>query len=378
MKVDFNVLSHKYVLKRYPAQAQKDNLQAWDAADEYLVEYIEQAGLLKQTSKLAIMNDQFGALACCYHTYQPLWISDSFVAQKGMLNNFAENNLNVSQVTVMNDPSDVSNKIDVVVMKLPKVHDFLTHQLAAIKPFLHEGSMIIAAGKTQSVQNNVLALFEKYIGPTRTSLAKKKSRLIFSTPDLSITIAPAKPLIWKLEGTEFSLTNHANVFARNKLDIGARLMLAHLPNCDQKRVIDLGCGNGVLGLMALATQHAKHVQFVDESAMAVLSAKQTVEQNLPEALNRCQFVQSNCLEHVSKPDADIVLCNPPFHQQNTISDHVAWQMFNDAYRVLAPKGELRVVANRHLGYFEKLKRIFGGAKLIASNNKFVILSSIKY
>lgn len=378
MKVDFTVLSHKYALKRYPAQAQKDNLQAWDAADEYLVEYIEQESLLKSDSKLAIVNDQFGALACCFHGYQPSWISDSFVAQKGMENNLKQNTINLSHITVMSDPNQLSDQLDIVIIKLPKVHDFLAHQLAALKPFLSESAIVIAAGKTQAVQKSVLSLFEKYIGPTRTSLAKKKSRLIFSTADSSIQNTPPKPQVWKLENSPFTLTNHANVFARNQLDIGARLMLAHLPNCEQKRVIDLGCGNGVLGLMTLANQQPKQVKFVDESAMAVLSAKQNVEQNLPDRLSHCQFEQSNCLEHLSKPEAEVVLCNPPFHQQNTISDHIAWQMFNDAYRVLTPKGELRVVANRHLGYHEKLKRIFGGAKVIASNNKFVILSSIKH
>jgi 16S rRNA G1207 methylase RsmC len=70
-----------------------------------------------------------------------------------------------------------------------------------------------------------------------------------------------------------------------------------------------------------------------------------------------------------------VLCNPPFHQQTATTDHIAWQMFNDAFRVLKKGGELRIIGNRQLGYHVKLKRIFGNYNEIATNNKFVTLSA---
>ncbi|MDM6867274.1 methyltransferase, partial [Escherichia coli] len=70
-------------------------------------------------------------------------------------------------------------------------------------------------------------------------------------------------------------------------------------------------------------------------------------------------------------------CNPPFHQQHAITDHIAWQMFNDARRSLKYGGELYVVGNRHLDYFRKLKRAFGNCTTIATNNKFVILKATK-
>ena len=111
--------------------------------------------------------------------------------------------------------------------------------------------------------------------------------------------------------------------------------------------------------------------------MAIQSAQLTLETNFPDASNLTHFYHSNCLEQVQHNNVDVVLCNPPFHQQNTITDHIAWQMFNDAKQALRIGGELRIVGNRHLGYHEKLKRIFGGYKQVASNNKFVILSSIK-
>jgi 16S rRNA G1207 methylase RsmC len=73
----------------------------------------------------------------------------------------------------------------------------------------------------------------------------------------------------------------------------------------------------------------------------------------------------------------LILCNPPFHQQTATTDHIAWQMFKDSFRVLKKGGELRIIGNRQLAYHIKLKRIFGNEKLIASNDKFVTQSAIK-
>jgi 16S rRNA G1207 methylase RsmC len=72
-----------------------------------------------------------------------------------------------------------------------------------------------------------------------------------------------------------------------------------------------------------------------------------------------------------------VLINPPFHQQHSVGDAIAWKMFKDAQRVLVAGGELRLVGNRHLAYHAKLKKLFGNCETIAATTRFVILSSIK-
>ena len=95
---------------------------------------------------------------------------------------------------------------------------------------------------------------------------------------------------------------------------------------------------------------------------------------LPEQI---RAIVNNCLDGLEADWADLVLCNPPFHQQNAITDHIAWQMFCDAQQVLRPRGQLIVIGNRQLGYDEKMKRIFGNVKKIAQNSKFIIYLSGK-
>ena len=111
--------------------------------------------------------------------------------------------------------------------------------------------------------------------------------------------------------------------------------------------------------------------------MAVASAQSNVANNLPEHLGQCSFNVNDCLTNIDSDSTDLILCNPPFHQQQATTDHIAWQMFKDSYRVLKKGGELRIIGNRQLGYHIKLKRIFSDCQTLVSNQKFVIISAIK-
>ena len=379
MNTHFNLLNRQLELVRYPAHLQHQSWQAWDSADELLIEYVSENIPDLSDKVIHIYNDDFGTLGCWFAGDKVHWVSDSFVSTKSLRDNLTNNGLSesVNCYTSMQQPSA---KPDIVLIKLPKAVALLEQQLIDLQPQIDENTILICAGKAKAIQKSTLALFEKHIGETRTSLAKKKSRLIFSIPQDKTSKSPY-PTIWHTDNPRFEISNLANVFARQQLDIGARFLLEHLPDCSGKRVIDLGCGNGVLSLHVLEKFSDCEVVLVDESAMALASARQNIEKNLPGAVERCEFLWSNCLDEFSDLEnqgpVDIVLCNPPFHQQNAITDHIAYQMFKDAKHHLNKGGELRIIGNRHLDYPQKLKRMFGGYKVIASDRKFSILSAIK-
>lgn len=374
MKVILTANERSLKLQRYPARLQDKSEQAWDAADELLLEEIKD---LQRPANLLIFNDDCGALGCFLAAWSPAWINDSQVSRLALAQNLNTNGIDESQVSCFDSLSLPDEPADMVLLKIPKTLALLEHQLIQLQPKVSESTRIIAAAKVNQIQKSTLALFEKYLGVTRTLLARKKARLIFCQPEPRTPAASPYPTIWQLEGSGLTIHNHANVFARAQLDIGARFLLNHLPDTRHKRVIDLGCGNGVLGLSLLQQSPPSKLLFVDESYMAVASAKLNVASNLPEHLAACEFIASNCLEQVPAQSVDLVLCNPPFHQQQRITDHIAWQMFSDARHILRSGGELRIVGNRHLGYQDKLKRLFGGCRQVAVNNKFVILSAFK-
>ena len=381
-------------LIRHPAKHQHISLQAWDSADELIIDYLASEAP-EGPGKCIIFNDDFGTLGCWYASHNPCWISDSWIAHRSLADNLKGNNI----AAALDDNGLVASPLkaadclaplpedpQTVIIKIPRTLALLEHQLIMLQKVITPETRIVAGAKVKTITKNVLELFEKYTGHTTTSLAKKKSRLIFAKPDEAILKKPVQspyPVRWTAKsqnGVTLTLSNHANVFSGRSLDIGARFMIDHMNVTNNERVIDLGCGNGILGLNALALAPQARITFVDESFMALASARQNVAENFPEQLAQCEFVPSNCLDALKQAEEggfSKVFCNPPFHQQNAITDHIAWQMFSDSKASLARGGHLVVVGNRHLDYHVKLKRLFGGVTQVASHQKFVILSCAK-
>ncbi|ALD45220.1 TPA: 23S rRNA (guanine(1835)-N(2))-methyltransferase RlmG [Serratia marcescens] len=362
-------------LERYPQQEESTQLQAWEAADEYLLQQLENVDIGGRP--VLIFNDNFGTLACALHAHRPYSVSDSYMSQLATRHNLKLNGLDPEQVTLLDSLAELPAAPAVVLIRVPKALALLEQQLRALRHVVTEDTLIVAGAKARDVHTSTMQLFEKVLGPTRTSLAWKKARLIFCQAADIVPPAAAETTNWTLDGTDWLIHNHANVFSRGSLDIGARLFLDHLPRGLNGHIVDLGCGNGVIGLTALAQNPDAQVTFVDESYMAVASSELNVEHNLPQELDRCQFEVNNALAGIERESVQAVLCNPPFHQQHAITDHTAWQMFCDAKRCLQVGGELRIVGNRHLDYHQKLKRLFGNCTLVASNKKFVILKAVK-
>lgn len=362
-------------LARFPHQSDDPSLQAWEAADEYLLQQV--AMVPAAEGPTIIVNDAFGALACALHARHPYSVSDSYVSQLATRHNLQLNGLDEEAVTLLDSLSELPAAPALVVIKLPKMLALLAQQLQALRAVVTPETRIIAAAKARDIHTSTLQLFASILGETHTSLAWKKARLIFCQV-AERTLAPA-PLTtrWPLEGTPYTMHNHAGVFSRNSLDIGARFFLQHLPDDLQGEVADLGCGNGVLGLMVLHRCPQARMLFADESYMAVASARLNVQHNRPQDLLRCEFWVGNGLAGREGATLDAVLCNPPFHQQHSITDQVAWDMFVAARRCLKRNGALYIVGNRHLNYYSKLRRLFGNCTTLGMNSKFVVLKAVK-
>ncbi len=144
-------------------------------------------------------------------------------------------------------------------MRVPKSLALLEDQLLRLAPSVHADTVVVGTGMVKEIHTSTLALFERILGPTRTSLAERKARLIFCTPDPA-PACPANPWPYRYTLPQDvgpvsgrTVVNHAGVFCADRLDIGTRFFLRHLPAGRGGRVVDLGCGNGVVGTaMALA------------------------------------------------------------------------------------------------------------------------------
>ncbi len=351
-------------LKRYPV-LKNDPLQAWDSADELILQHMKDLELSEK--RILIINDHFGALSTALSAYDITSYSDSYVAQMGIQQNSA------GKIHPIHLLQELNGFYDYVLIQIPKNMSYFEDILCHLTPHLQENSQLICTSMIKHLSPASFDLLNKYIGKTTTSLAQKKARLVFASFEMTPVSSPY-PITLKVEGFEKAFSNNSNLFSRDKLDIGTRFFLEHIPTGDFKTILDLGCANGIVGISAKKKNSAAKIIFSDESHMAIESAKTNYKNNFDDVAD---FVWTNCFENQPKDSLDLVLCNPPFHQGNTIGDFIAWQMFQDAYESLKTGGMIRVIGNSHLGYQVKLKKLFGNSKIIATNNKFIICDARK-
>ncbi len=379
--------SFKLMRHAIPQTDPRENtLRAWSAADEYLLEYVADRDYALNEN-IVIVNDEFGGLTVPLAKFRPSLLSDSYVSHRAVQYNLQINDIPLDNVKLLSPFDELNKPIDFVFIHIPKTLALLEYQLMKLRGLLNPESKIIASAMIKHLPSSAIALFEKLIGPTTTSLAQKKARLIFADPLFAenhpvISIDESiYPVRYTLENTDYVVTNHANVFSRDQLDIGTRFFISAIPEmAGATRIVDLGCGNGIVGLIAAERNPQAEILFIDESFMAVESAKDSysgAQLQKASLANRVQFVVDDCLSSsVEAGSVDLVLCNPPFHQQNVVGDGVAWRMFTQSKRALRKGGELWVIGNRHLNYHSKLKRIFSAVQIVDSNSKFVICRAI--
>ncbi|WGE48694.1 16S rRNA (guanine(1207)-N(2))-methyltransferase RsmC [Actinobacillus equuli] len=162
------------------------------------------------------------------------------------------------------------------------------------------------------------------------------------------------------------------VFSSAELDGGTQLLLSSFNKADRLKgkVLDLGCGAGVIGA-SLKQQFEKiKLTMSDIHEMALESSRRTLAENALEGAVVASDVFSNIEERF-----DLIVSNPPFHDGIDTAYRAVEDLIAQAKQHLNRGGELRIVANAFLPYPDLLDKAFGSHKVIAKSNKFKVYSA---
>lgn len=177
--------------------------------------------------------------------------------------------------------------------------------------------------------------------------------------------APPQPVAYTVDvgGQNLTVQSMPGVFSPRSLDPGTREMLPFIAAEPGQRFLDLGCGAGVVSLVASQVWGCQ-VTAVDVSARAL----RLTRLNAPAA----EVIASDGFSALHGRQFDLIASNPPYHTDFA----VAKGFIEGAHRHLAPGGWLYLVVKRADWYVQKVRSIFGGCRVIEREG-YAILSAEK-
>jgi 16S rRNA (guanine1207-N2)-methyltransferase len=277
------------------------------------------------------------------------------------------------------------NSQDAVLMLIPKGRALTRRWLVQAFHVLKPGGHLYLAGSNrlgiQSLTRDAAQLF----GAGTVLGYKKGNRVVEFSRQAAHPAPPAwasAPGIAPHTWVEFAVTvsDHSltvcslpGIFSHDHLDEGTTLLLDNIRIPAGARVLDVGCGYGIIGLSA-AIMGAGLVHLVDSNLLAIAACRRTLALN---GIENVAVFSGDLLDPVRGNKYDLILSNPPFHAGQAVDYQIARAMIGGSHQALNPSGQLVIVANRFIRYDRLIKEIYGNGSILAESGKFHLLSGLK-
>lgn len=172
-----------------------------------------------------------------------------------------------------------------------------------------------------------------------------------------------------LKNDSFKIFSSAGLFSKDELDYATKLLIE---NAEVKgKVLDLGCGYGVVGIALLRKKENLDVTFSDINERAV----ELTSENLRNLSLKGKVVKSDLFENLNCK-FDTILSNPPY----AAGRELCFKLIEDSYNNLNSGGTLQIVARHNKGgsvLYEKIKEVFGNGEELAKAGGFRVYAGRK-
>lgn len=253
---------------------------------------------------------------------------------------------------------------DLVLVCLPRARDLARAMIAEAAEKARQ-LVIIDGAKTDGIDGIWREL--RRIGVPVAGLSKAHGRLLWFVPQ-------AMPEGWAdpglRPGPEGFLTQ-PGIFSADKIDKGSALLAAALPEDLSGAVADLGAGWGYLSRAILTRQGVTTLDLVEAEARALDCARHNA------ADSRARFHWADATLWQAPGALDHVVMNPPFHTGRSGTPELGLRFIARAAALLRPRGDLWMVANRHLPYEQGLEQHFAQVRELPGSAGFKLFHATR-
>jgi 16S rRNA (guanine1207-N2)-methyltransferase len=266
-------------------------------------------------------------------------------------------------------PWPPAGPFDVTLLRLPKAKE--EQQMAAhacLSVLVPGGRLIVYGGNDEGIRSAGDRL-ESLCGAIETLATRGHGRILMVRRPANDGALRGSLAAWRtvvpltMAGRTLDWIGYPGVFATGRIDDGTALLLSTLPPLRPgERVLDYGCGSGVIGAAALAAQPGLALDLLDEDAVALEAARENVA--------GARLVLGGRLADSGRTDYVAILSNPPLHK-GTVEDHgLLEQLIADAPAHLRPGGTLALVVQRRIPLEKLLAKQFADVAVPAENSRY--------
>lgn len=171
----------------------------------------------------------------------------------------------------------------------------------------------------------------------------------------------------RIKDVDMAFETAPSIFSPNSIDNGTLAMLSVVDFLPSDKVLDLGCGYGVVGILAGKLIGEENVIMCDVSEQAVEYAAINSRIN---TVPNIRILLSDGYKNIADKEFTLILSNPPYHADFSVPKH----FIETGFQKLVVGGKLIMVTKRLDWYKNKLTSIFGGVKVHEINGYYVFVA----
>ncbi|MSU79524.1 MAG: methyltransferase domain-containing protein [Gemmataceae bacterium] len=170
------------------------------------------------------------------------------------------------------------------------------------------------------------------------------------------------------EATSYAFTSRPGVFGYGFFDEGGRALTEVMELSPGQRVLDLGCGVGTNGIIA-ARQIGSNgsVAFADSNVRAIALAELNAKAM---GVAKAEFSATCTLDAWPDRSFDVVLANPPYYAQGTITHHFVER----SYALLKPGGRFYLVTKQVDLAIEMMREFFPEPEMFENRGYIIFVA----